>query len=312
MADVKCTDEINGRLKDIELIIFDVDGVLIDTKPSFIETIIITAKFYINDTLNLPADLSGLRISDAMDFKSYSGFNNDWNLTTALVAFLLYKYRSDNGEIGNHEFLGEVDKLSGGMEGVQAYINKVIDKENFEWIYEKVDHELIKKTFQEFYAGDEYCESLYGYEPSIYNGTGTITNEIVLLDTGVFAGWKGKAGILTGRYEKETDIAIEMTGLKDIDMELVQYADYILPDKPHPAKMEKIINNSGSRSVLFIGDSIDDFLTTVNYNKLGFDTSLLFGLVNDPDSDYPEKAEEFSAESVNDLLEYVIDIQRVK
>ncbi|MCP4726870.1 MAG: hypothetical protein GY863_17655, partial [bacterium] len=156
MAAVNCTDDIRRRLKDVELIIFDVDGVLIDTKPSFIETIIITAKFYINDTLDLPVDLSGLRISDAMDFKSYSGFNNDWNLTTALVAFLLYKYRSDNGKMENREFLGEVDKLGGGMEGAQTYINSVIDKENFEWIYEKVDHELIKKTFQEFYAGDEY------------------------------------------------------------------------------------------------------------------------------------------------------------
>ncbi|MCP4724353.1 MAG: hypothetical protein GY863_04935, partial [bacterium] len=202
--------------------------------------------------------------------------------------------------------------LGGGMEGAQTYINSVIDKENFEWIYEKVDHELIKKTFQEFYAGDEYCESLYGYEPAIYNGTGTIKNEIVLLDTGVLSGWKGKTGILTGRYEKETEIAIKMTGLKEIDKDLVQFADYILPDKPHPAKMEKIINTSCCKSVLFIGDSIDDFLTTVNYNKLGYDTSLDFGLVNDPDSDYPEKAKEFFADSVNDLLEFVIDIQRVK
>ncbi len=311
MTAVTCTDEIREELKKTELIVFDVDGVLIDTKPSFIETIIITAKYYINETLELPLDLSGLTTSHAMDFKSYSGFNNDWNLTTALVAFLLYNNRSGNGEIGNKEFLREVDKLGGGMEGVKEHINNIIDKQDFEWIYERVDHPLIRKTFQEFYAGNEYCEHLYGYKPAIYNGSGTIKNEIVLLDRSLIDRWQGKTGILTGRYEKETEIALELTGLADINRELVQFADYIVPDKPHPAKMEKIIDISECGNVLFIGDSIDDFLTTENYNKLGRDVSLQFGLVNDPDSDYPEKAKRFSAGSVNELLYYVIEMKSV-
>ena len=50
---VKTSNEIDAKLKSVDLIIFDVDGVLISTKKSFISTTVDTAKYFINNILGI-------------------------------------------------------------------------------------------------------------------------------------------------------------------------------------------------------------------------------------------------------------------
>ena len=109
--------------------------------------------------------------------------------------------------------------------------------------------------------------------------------------------------------QKELDLTIlEMLELEDlINMDIVQFTDDILPDKPHPAKMEKIFEDSVCDSAIFIGDSIDDFLTSYNYNNLRKGKKLIFGLVADKGDSFPDEARKFQADSVNDLISYLID-----
>jgi HAD superfamily hydrolase (TIGR01548 family) len=295
-------------IRKIDLIIFDIDGVLIDTSKSFISTIVTTTKFYINEMLEIPVDLNNLTEADALKFKEHSGFNNDWDLTTAMVTFQLYKYRSNKPGINLDDFLNNVDTFGGGLKGVKVVIENDSNTESINLLNDKVDADLIRVTFQEFYAGEEYCESLYGFSPKYHGGNGSIKSEVILVNTELIKRWQGKTGILTGRMKNETMTAIEMIGLQDIDMDLVEFTDYVLPDKPHPDKMVKVIENAGSINALFIGDSIDDFLTTVNYNNLGLEGNLRFALVAAENDSYPDKAREFRAESVNDILEYVLNM----
>ena len=88
---------------------------------------------------------------------------------------------------------------------------------------------------------------------------------------------------------------------------MVEYSDGELPDKPDPAKIARIIRNSQSVNTLFIGDSIDDYLTVLNYNKLGEPGRLKFGLVSIAKEDFPVDAQKFNAGSVNDLLGFIIN-----
>lgn len=306
MNKLYCIGEMQDYIRKIDLIVFDIDGVLIDTTKSFISTIVTTTKFYINKMLEIPADLRNLTESDALKFKEHSGFNNDWDLTTAMVAYQLYKYKSEKPGINLDEFLNNVDESGGGLKGIKEVIENESDSESTNWLNGKVDADLIRAIFQEFYAGGEYCESLYGFSPKYHSGDGSIKSEVILVITDLVKRWHGKTGILTGRMKNEAKTAIDMIGLRDVDMDLVQYTDYILPDKPRPDKMVKIIENAGSMKALFIGDSIDDFLTVVNYNNLGLEGKLRFALVAGENDSYPDKAGEFRAESVNDILEYIL------
>ncbi len=59
-----------------EVIIFDIDGVLVDVRGSFHRTVIETVRFF-----------TGKRVTRAElhHWKSQSGFNDDWKLSTAWV-----------------------------------------------------------------------------------------------------------------------------------------------------------------------------------------------------------------------------------
>ena len=104
-------------------------------------------------------------------------------------------------------------------------------------------------------------------------------------------------------------LALRKIKLNNLDENLFQCMDNVLPNKPHPAKMERILENSGSGHALFIGDSIDDYFTVVNYNKLKKQGKLQFGLVTDNHKHFPNEAKLLSTKSVNTILEYIIGNQ---
>ncbi len=306
MSSVSCTPEMKKFIAGIDLLVFDVDGVLIDTRFSFIATIVDTTCYYIKSILELPIDLSCLSVDEAYKFKRYTGYNNDWDLTEGMVIFQLLNYKGDGKSPNFDNFLQKADEKGGGLHGITAVIEEICDQESLRWIRGKVDKEKIIRAFQEIYGGERYCESLYGFRPDMYKGAGSVESEIVMLDPGLMKQWKGEVGILTGRMKNETEFALRMLDFNSIDRDLVQYSDRELPDKPDPAKIIRIMRSAQSKNALFIGDSIDDYLTVVNYGKLGEPGRLKFGLVSELNEDFPADAQKFKAGSVNDLLDFII------
>jgi HAD superfamily phosphatase len=306
MSSVSCTPEMKKFIADIDLLIFDVDGVLIDTSHSFIATVIDTACYYIKSVLELPIDLSCLSVDDAHKFKRYTGYNNDWDLTEGMVIFQILNYKDNRIFLDLDDFLLKVDGKGGGLHGITAILEEYCDKETLNWIREKIDKDTIKRAFQEIYGGERYCESFYGFKPGMYKGAGSVESEIIMLDHDLMQQWKGKIGILTGRMKNETDFALRMLKFNSLDSELIQYSGNELPDKPDPAKMIRIIRNAQSNNTLFIGDSIDDYLSVFNYNNLEEPGRLGFGLIADTWENFPVDAQKFNAGSVNDLLGFII------
>ncbi len=305
MSSVVCTQEMEEHIAKIDLIVFDVDGVLIDTLPSFIATIVNTTRFYINSLLRLPIDLSRLTIKDALTFKQYTGFNNDWDLTEGMVSYRLFKHKCSNSCPDLIEFLDEASTMSAGVNGINELLKGKCSEDVLSWIQNKVDKLKIKKVFQEIYGGDDNCESLYEFRPEFYSGVGSVESETALLDRELLNKWSGKIGILTGRMKNETEFALKMLKFDKIDRNLVRFTDLMFPDKPDPAKMIQIVHNAQSKCALFIGDSIDDYLTVINFDKSGAPGDLRFGLVTESGRNFPEEAQQFTASSVNDLLGFI-------
>ena len=62
---------------------------------------------------------------------------------------------------------------------------------------------------------------------------------------------------------------------------------------------------------LFIGDSIDDYLTVVNFQNMKLPKMLQFGLISDSRDNHPAGAQKFRAAGVNDMLTFILDIHHV-
>ena len=82
-------------LRQVDSIIFDVDGVLIDVKGSFRVVICRAVDYYFRKILGVKGDGELLHLEDTHLFKMAGGFNNDWDLTEVAIAFFVWKQLSD-------------------------------------------------------------------------------------------------------------------------------------------------------------------------------------------------------------------------
>jgi len=74
----------------MDILIFDMDGVLIDVSSSYRETIRQTILIYLKKCLGLEIGVRGsISKEDIALFKSAGGFNNDWDLTSGFLLYLL-------------------------------------------------------------------------------------------------------------------------------------------------------------------------------------------------------------------------------
>src|SRR3972149_314933 len=74
----------------MDIIIFDMDGVLIDVSRSYRRTIQRTIQIYLETCLGFPKNRRSWIINEEISlFKSVGGFNNDWDLTSGLLLYLL-------------------------------------------------------------------------------------------------------------------------------------------------------------------------------------------------------------------------------
>ena len=74
----------------MDILIFDMDGVLIAVSRSYRETIQRTVQIYLETCLGFEkGKREPVTKEDISLFKSAGGFNNDWDLTSGLLLYLL-------------------------------------------------------------------------------------------------------------------------------------------------------------------------------------------------------------------------------
>jgi len=232
----------------IDAVVLDVDGVLVDVANSYRRAITETVE-----------RLHGEPVPGGMiqALKNAGGFNNDWELTDAAALYVIARRRDLDMDV--EAFVAAVEARGGGVAAARA----VIEREcvtpggiEADWSPEQV-----RDVFQSLYLGGELYRKLEGHEPRI-DAPGYIHDEPTLIDPGTVAALDERfaVGILTGRPAGEAAIALDRAGLEVPDERVITMDDPF-PGKPDPAGLVALAGRLGADAVAFAGDTLDDVRT---------------------------------------------------
>jgi len=240
-------------LRNVRGVILDVDGVLIDARPSYHAVAEEAARRALEPLIGeeqaraVPFD----RVREVAAFKAAGGFNDDWEMSRAIALLLYLRARREAPELG--DFLAR----SGGR-GIHGLLE----------VYEApIAPDRIARICGALYGGS-MCRDLFGFEAkeAVPDAPerGMWENEEVLPDSRLLTAVATRfpLALYTGRNPGEARLAQRLCGLKIPD-ELCWVVDGQRPRKPDPAGLlwltHALLRKSPRQSaVLFVGDTADD------------------------------------------------------
>lgn len=190
-----------------DVVLFDIDNVLIDTRSSYLAAIQKTVEIY----LNRPGIVS-LREID--QFKLLGGFNDDWDSVYGIITFLETAVQGKPVRYGDHRqhriSISELGELFPerplGLKGLLKRLGI---------LYERVEEPSFKKIariFQEVYLG----RKLFGKKCLFWNKTGLIEKERPIFKKSLLEKIRKngiRLGIVTGRNRFEARYALKRFGI---------------------------------------------------------------------------------------------------
>jgi len=230
----------------LDILVFDMDGVLIDVSESYRKTIARTVQIYLETCLGFKKG-SALLITEEhiASFKMAGGFNNDWDLTSGLLLFLLsisgfppssrrksfvsieevsqYLRSRSSGfrstltgqTLRNHFscFVREVKSCGGGLKGIHRALRKTRKGSWEGWVYHSGEihtANVVKRIFQEIYLGRTFVRH-YSLRPLFYRGQGDYLQERLLIPRRILSALhkRVKMGIASGRPRVEAELALK-------------------------------------------------------------------------------------------------------
>jgi len=292
-----------------KLIVFDMDGVLIDVSKSYRDSVRQTAKLFFKNARayeNLPEPLFPL--TDLAVVKQSGGLNNDWDLS-CLVINLLFNviekppaYESKDPwdryreTIGHCNVTALAEFLKSTPKPLSTLLLKVGASKN-SFIYglytgDVGSGNIIKQIFQEVYLGPELFEATYGLVAKFFHGEGFNHREQLLIDNSILEVLAANniLAIATGRPRTEADYPLDHFDLRKYFSEVLALEDCLKEEariskaqgrkislsKPHPFMLDAIANNqkNAAEEYFYVGDMPDDMLAAnksqAKYKGIGF------------------------------------------
>lgn len=270
-------DGVYRRLADVDSIIFDFDGVLVDVSQSIMQVHGRTAAGYFarlgwRNTDRMVTD------TDVELFKLAGGFNNDWDLAYAWCLFYWFKHTVTGYNDGDmlcisepsfEDYIAHIAETGGGIDNAEDFIKHFCTDHEWLRVLNDCDREDLLRLFKETYAGD-LCMEIYGFLNETVGSEGFIWKDQPILNTGLIpAGMR--LGIATGRTAGEVNAGIRLLGWKSIfpDDCVVSEDDGFL--KPDHRILDLCTSRIGVARPIYIGDTPDDLLTCDSYNEAGGD-----------------------------------------
>ena len=265
------TDTLRNNKERFNTIVFDVDGVLVDTTNSYTRAVLDAVSYYGTELEGYDWKPESFHFNQ---FKTMQGFNNDWDVAEAmLLYFLQSEILKDSVSFSTY-----ISHLAQGGDGVKNLHSWIKSRENREAdrLFSIYEREKIRKYSMEYYAGSNRCKPFFGFEPVLNNCPGTIENEKLLVDTALLKRYQGIKGVYTGRNAQEFQHVLERMGCAGWKKEFCFCDDGHSPVKPDPQPLCTIADSPECRGIIFVGDSRDDFETVKNFTQQRPDSLIEF------------------------------------
>ncbi len=299
-----------NKIKGLDGIIFDCDGVLIDVSNSYDLAIKKTTDFIVKEFAKI--DESNVVNTQMIDgFKATGGFNDEVDVTYVMILSIIAakKLRKPFSE-----FIFDVINNSdqNGIQTVERYLE--ILKVDLSEIRKKLAYpsprhtNILSSIFDEIFYGAELYYKLYKKKPDFFDGIGLIENDIVLLKKQLIDSLKKKFGkklaIVSGRgvisagYSlKELFEEFDLKNSKFLEDEPRELA------KPNPQPLVSSIKGLGSTCTLFVGDSTEDYMMAKKSDEMGNKTIFcgIYGTSKEPEI----KRRLFEKKNVEIILETI-------
>lgn len=254
----------------VELLVFDLNGTLIDVRRSYREVVRRTVQAYFARMLGLRGGDALITTRDVLAFKGAGGFEDDRELSAAIVRYLLSfiedpprdvprppeidaadiylrhagaQVREDLGDLRERaDFEGIAERIEaagGGLDGLEAVLGELAHPL---WFYEGdlFTSNIIVRLFQEFYLGQRFFPRVYEERPLFYTGAGLIEHERLLVPHHVLARlrdrYQKRLAIATERSAAEAQIAIDAHQLEPFFRTVVVHEDVVSEE----ARLERL------------------------------------------------------------------------
>lgn len=257
-------------------LVFDIDGVLIDTRRSFDEVIPRSVSFYMEGVLGLQDPAPETEAADSEAWRRAGGFNNDWDTAEAGLLCALWRTVAETPVPATSDLAAATAEAGGGLEALRA----VIEREAVTLaadLFARVDRTRLERIFKELYVGAPLFERVFGEPTRYWHGPGAVENERPLLSTATRErALQLPLGILTGRIPEEAELALELTGLSGLEPELIVTDDGRFPPKPDPAGLLHLVTRLSGRPLYYFGDNRDDLTAFERCREAAADDRLHF------------------------------------
>jgi len=291
-------------MKPKKLIVFDMDGVIIDVSNSYRDTVRLTTKLFFSPAKHvdqLPEPLFDL--SDLARVKQSGGLNNDWDLSFQIISLLFTLVeKPDTGKTRDpwsryRKTLSrcKVGRLADYLNSTEMPLTNLLKQHGkiadpfIAGLYngDVGSGNIIKQIFQEIYLGEDLFSSTYNLTPQMYRGEGYILREKALIDRQILENLAKEniLAIATGRPRAEAEYPLEHFNLKGFFKVIYSLDDCIAAErrileetgktvslsKPDPFMLDSIAEaiGMGFDEYWYVGDMPDDMIAAKR-SRTGF------------------------------------------
>ncbi len=295
-----------------KLIVFDMDGVIVDVSESYRDTVRQTARLFFKGAQgweNLPDPLFSL--NDLASIKQSGGLNNDWELAYHVLDLLLTRVGVPGLPAQVDPWLLHEQTLKGchlerlidfltSQDSPLNHLRQEAGKHRSQFIQKMSSNDvgsgnIVKQIFQEIYLGQNLFESTYGQPVKFYTEEGLINRESLLIEPAVFhtLADKNLLAIATGRPATEAEYALNHFNIRPYFSSVFSLDDCLKEEtrilekkhisislsKPHPFMLDAIaqIYANAATHRYYIGDMPDDMVgasrSVYAYTGIGISTS---------------------------------------
>jgi phosphoglycolate phosphatase-like HAD superfamily hydrolase len=293
-----------GTMKPKNLIVFDMDGVIMDVSASYRDVVRQTTRLFFRPAPNsdsLPEPL--FELSDLAVVKQSGGLNNDWDLTFVVINLLFTLVDTSNLDdshdpwVRYHQTIPHcnISRLAEYLTSTDSPLQSLLDrwgKQAHRFIAglfggDVGSGNIIKQIFQEIYLGPDLFEVTYHMKPQLYWDEGYILKEKLLIDASILEelSQENILAIATGRPRSEAEFPLKHFQLGQFFPQVLSLDDCISEEKrilaeegrsvslskPDPFMLDTIAK--GHRNTVngfyYIGDMPDDMLAAA-HSRTGF------------------------------------------